>query len=69
MCFGVPRGSFAWHRGRPSSPWSIPPTCRACSRQIDRSLQSGEEYCVIFRFRHASGEWRWMEGRGLPALR
>src|SRR6188768_1272962 len=30
------------------------------------SIASREEYCVIFRYRHGSGEWRWMEGRGLP---
>ena len=31
---------------------------------VDHAVQSGSDYIVEFRFRHASGEWRWMEGRG-----
>lgn len=31
---------------------------------VDEALQERTEYRVEFRFRHASGEWRWMEGRG-----
>ena len=27
-------------------------------------VQNGTDYIVEFRFRHASGEWWWMEGRG-----
>ena len=31
---------------------------------VDHAVQNGTDYIVEFRFRHASGEWRWMEGRG-----
>jgi len=31
---------------------------------VDRALETGDDYVVEFRFRHATGEWRWMEGRG-----
>lgn len=31
---------------------------------VDHAVQSGADYIIEFRFRHASGEWRWMEGRG-----
>jgi PAS domain S-box-containing protein len=28
------------------------------------AIESGNDYSTEFRFRHASGDWRWMEGRG-----
>jgi PAS domain S-box-containing protein len=31
---------------------------------VDQAVQSCSDYIVEFRFRHASGAWRWMEGRG-----
>jgi PAS domain S-box-containing protein len=31
---------------------------------IDEAVDRRSDYIVEFRFRHASGEWRWMEGRG-----
>jgi PAS domain S-box-containing protein len=31
---------------------------------VGGAVVSGTDYIVDFRFRHASGEWRWMEGRG-----
>jgi PAS domain S-box-containing protein len=65
--FGVERGSFggtqaAFHALVHSE--DLPRVKQA----IGASLASGEEYCVIFRYRHGSGEWRWMEGRGLPTF-
>jgi PAS domain S-box-containing protein len=34
------------------------------TRAMETALATGEDYVVELRFRHASGEWRWMEGRG-----
>jgi len=31
---------------------------------VEQAVRNGSDYVVDFRFRHASGEWRWMEGRG-----
>ena len=31
---------------------------------VDHAVANRADYIVEFRFRHASGEWRWMEGRG-----
>ncbi len=48
----------------------IEPDDRAAVRHaVDSALATGADYVVEFRFRHASGELRWMEGRGraLPA--
>jgi PAS domain S-box-containing protein len=64
--FGLERGSFPGTEAAFESlvsPMDLPRLRQA----VAESLASGEEYCVIFRFRHSSGEWRWMEGRGLPS--
>jgi len=31
---------------------------------LDQALQNHRDYVIEYRFRHRSGEWRWMEGRG-----
>jgi PAS domain S-box-containing protein len=31
---------------------------------IDEAVERASDYVVEFRFKHTSGEWRWMEGRG-----
>ena len=31
---------------------------------MDAASRNGTDYTIEFRFRHASGEWRWMEARG-----
>ena len=36
----------------------------AVRRAVGQAIETGTDYIVDFRFRHASGEWRWMEGRG-----
>lgn len=36
----------------------------AVRRVIDEGVAARTDYIIEFRFRHASGEWRWMEGRG-----
>ena len=36
----------------------------AVRKAVDDSVEQHSDYIVEFRFRHANGEWRWMEGRG-----
>ena len=36
----------------------------AVTRAVAQALLNHRDYVVEFRFRHRSGEWRWMEGRG-----
>jgi PAS domain S-box-containing protein len=31
---------------------------------VDEAVERRTDYIIDFRFRHARGEWRWMEGRG-----
>jgi PAS domain S-box-containing protein len=31
---------------------------------VSDAVERGTDYTIEFRFSHASGEWRWMEGRG-----
>ena len=65
--FGIERGRFGGTR-QAFHDLVHPDDLPRLTAGIDRSLHTGEEYCVVFRYRHASGEWRWMEGRGLPAF-
>jgi PAS domain S-box-containing protein len=37
----------------------------AVRHAVDSAVETGSDYVVEFRFRHANGQWRWMEGRGL----
>jgi len=65
--FGMERGSFAGTQAAFHElvhPVDLPRLQKA----VGDSLASGTEYCVLFRYRHGSGEWRWMEGRGLPTF-
>ncbi|HTM57644.1 MAG TPA: ATP-binding protein [Candidatus Udaeobacter sp.] len=39
----------------------------AVEQAVERALRTHQDYVVEFRFRHRSGEWRWMEGRGEAA--
>ncbi|MEJ0100829.1 MAG: PAS domain S-box protein [Pseudomonadota bacterium] len=64
--FGIERGSFGGTQAAFRA-LVYPSDLPRLQEEIARSLVSGQEYCVVFRYRHGSGEWRWMEGRGLPA--
>jgi PAS domain S-box-containing protein len=36
----------------------------AVRQAVGGAIATGSDYIVDFRFKHANGEWRWMEGRG-----
>ena len=36
----------------------------AVRKVVDEAVDHRTDYTVEFRFKHARGEWRWMEGRG-----
>ena len=36
----------------------------AVRKGVDDAVERKTDYIIEFRFQHASGEWRWMEGRG-----
>jgi PAS domain S-box-containing protein len=36
----------------------------AVAKAVETAIAQRTSYAVEFRFRHSSGEWRWMEGRG-----
>lgn len=61
--FGVQPGSFAG-----SEPaffdFVHPEDAPRVAAEVQTAMDRGRDYSVEFRFLHASGEWRWMEGRG-----
>jgi PAS domain S-box-containing protein len=61
---GLPPGAFA---GSEASFFDLvhPDDREAVQAAVTAAVDSGADYIVEFRFRHAGGEWRWMEGRGL----
>ncbi len=61
--FGLAPGAFA---GTTEGFRSLvhPQDVQALEAAVGQALASGSDYSVEFRFRHASGEWRWMDGRG-----
>ncbi len=60
---GVPHGAFGSTEA--SFFEFVHPEDRAViSARVRRAISERTDYAIEFRFRHASGEWRWMEGRG-----
>ncbi|MBA2720852.1 MAG: PAS domain-containing protein [Chloroflexi bacterium] len=61
--FGLPAGAFSGDRFTFLD--LVHPDDRlAVNEAVGRSIESGDDYVVEFRFQHADGSWRWMEGRG-----
>ena len=61
--FGLPPGSFEGDRDAFLA--RVHPEDRgALTAAVEGAIESRKEYAVEFRFQHASGEWRWMDGRG-----
>ena len=61
--FGLPPGSFG---GTESSFRDLvhPDDRPALDEAVRQAIADRTDYVVEFRFLHASGEWRWMDGRG-----
>jgi PAS domain S-box-containing protein len=61
--FGLEPGTFAGHEAGFFA--FVHPEDRDRVRvAVERAIAERGDYVVEFRFRHASGEWRWMDGRG-----
>jgi len=61
--FGVPSGGFA---GTEAGFFALvhPDDQKTVAAAVESAIAERRDYAVEFRFRHSSGEWRWMEGRG-----
>jgi PAS domain S-box-containing protein len=61
--FGLPPGGFAGTT--PGFRSLVHPDDRPqLDNAVKQALHGQQEYAVEFRFRHADGDWHWMEGRG-----
>jgi PAS domain S-box-containing protein len=61
--FGLPAGAFAGDRDRFLA-FVHPDDRAAVTDAVVGAIASGDDYVIEFRFQHADGTWRWMEGRG-----
>ena len=61
--FGLPRDGFAGTR-RGYLDFVHDDDRAEVAEIVQRAVIERRDYVMEFRFRHASGEWRWMEGRG-----
>jgi PAS domain S-box-containing protein len=66
--FGVPAGGFN-HTEAGFFEFVHPDDRDAVRRVVDDAVAHRTDYVVEFRFKHARGEWRWMEGRGRAVYR
>jgi PAS domain S-box-containing protein len=64
--FGFAPGGFNARGGTEQAFFDLlhPDDRPAVQAAVERALRERTDYRVDFRFRHAGGEWRWMEGRG-----
>lgn len=61
--FGLAPGSF----GRTEAAFidlMHPDDRPALAEAVRHAIEARTDYLIEFRFRHSSGEWRWMDGRG-----
>jgi PAS domain S-box-containing protein len=64
--FGLPPGGFQALGGSERAFFELvhPEDRPRLAAELVRAMAARVDYRVDFRFRHTSGEWRWMEGRG-----
>ena len=64
--FGLPPGGFNALGGTEATAFGLvhPDDAPRVAAEVAAAMKARTDYRVDFRFRHASGEWRWMEGRG-----
>ena len=64
--FGLKPGEFQTRGGNEAAFFDLmhPDDRAAVNAAVTDALQRNSDYRVDFRFRHANGKWRWMEGRG-----
>jgi PAS domain S-box-containing protein len=63
---GLPPGGFASAGGDEDAFFALvhPDDRAAVAEAVETAVRTGADYIVEFRYRHAGGTWRWMEGRG-----
>ena len=61
--FGLPPGGFGGSEAHFLA-LMHPDDREAVQRTVQEGIRQAGDYAVEFRFRHAGGQWRWMEGRG-----
>jgi PAS domain S-box-containing protein len=61
--FGLPAGAFAGDRDR-FLEFVHPDDREAVTAAVVDAIGTGSDYVIEFRFQHADGSMRWMEGRG-----
>jgi PAS domain S-box-containing protein len=61
--FGLPPGAFAGDENAFFA-YVHPDDQASISAAVADAIATGRDYVIEFRFRHADGSWRWMEGRG-----
>jgi PAS domain S-box-containing protein len=61
--FGLPAGGFAKTEAA-FFEYVHPEDRPHVAARVARAVKEETDYGIEFRFRHASGEWRWMEARG-----
>jgi len=61
--FGLPPGGFGGTE-RAFYEMVHPEDVAETAAEIRAATEEHRDYAIEFRFRHDSGEWRWMEGRG-----
>jgi PAS domain S-box-containing protein len=61
--FGLQKGEFSNSR-KGFYEFVYPDDRERILGEVQKAIEEHRDYIIEFRFRHADGSWRWMEGRG-----